>query len=241
MHTTVEMVHRDDVENVIRLIYESVLKIKDGETFSYFEKQIKTYRLKILRYVGFFIFRPMADEYIDILDKDGNFTGKVALKSEAHQNGWYHASVHIWLYTEDGNILFQKRGDDKDTYPGLWDISVAGHIAAGESSISTAIREAKEEIGIDINNSDLELLQVRLSEKIPTPFIIDNEYNHVFLCTLTNPLDELILQQEEVADARLVSIQTFQSQLESGNLKAYVPHDIDYYKLIVDEIKLRLS
>jgi putative aminopeptidase FrvX len=37
MHTTVEMVHKDDVENVIRLIYETLLKIKDGETFSYFK------------------------------------------------------------------------------------------------------------------------------------------------------------------------------------------------------------
>ncbi|HLW32197.1 MAG TPA: M42 family metallopeptidase [Aequorivita sp.] len=37
MHTTVEMVHRDDVENVIKLIYETLLNIKDGETFSYFD------------------------------------------------------------------------------------------------------------------------------------------------------------------------------------------------------------
>jgi putative aminopeptidase FrvX len=37
MHTTVEMVHRDDVENVIKLIYESLLKIKSGESFSYFD------------------------------------------------------------------------------------------------------------------------------------------------------------------------------------------------------------
>ena len=37
MHTTVEMVHRDDVENVIKMIYETLLKIKDGETFSYFD------------------------------------------------------------------------------------------------------------------------------------------------------------------------------------------------------------
>ena len=37
MHTTVEMVHKDDVENVIRLIYETLLKMKDGETFSYFK------------------------------------------------------------------------------------------------------------------------------------------------------------------------------------------------------------
>jgi putative aminopeptidase FrvX len=37
MHTTVEMVHKDDVENVIKLIYETLLNIKEGETFSYFE------------------------------------------------------------------------------------------------------------------------------------------------------------------------------------------------------------
>ena len=37
MHTTVEMVHKDDVENVIKLIYETLLKINGGETFSYFD------------------------------------------------------------------------------------------------------------------------------------------------------------------------------------------------------------
>lgn len=37
MHTTVEMVHRDDVENVIKLIYESILKIENNESFSYFK------------------------------------------------------------------------------------------------------------------------------------------------------------------------------------------------------------
>tara|TARA_B110000046_G_scaffold24869_1_gene24043 strand:+ start:1024 stop:2103 length:1080 start_codon:yes stop_codon:yes gene_type:complete len=37
MHTTVEMVHKDDVENVIKLIYETVQAIKEGETFSYFD------------------------------------------------------------------------------------------------------------------------------------------------------------------------------------------------------------
>ena len=37
MHTTVEMVHKDDVENVIKLIYETLLNVKGGETFSYFD------------------------------------------------------------------------------------------------------------------------------------------------------------------------------------------------------------
>ena len=37
MHTTVEMVHKDDVENVIRMIYETLLEIKPEESFSYFD------------------------------------------------------------------------------------------------------------------------------------------------------------------------------------------------------------
>ncbi|MFC5195848.1 M42 family metallopeptidase [Bizionia hallyeonensis] len=37
MHTTVEMVHKDDVENVIKMIYETLLKMKEGETYSYFK------------------------------------------------------------------------------------------------------------------------------------------------------------------------------------------------------------
>ena len=37
MHTTVEMVHKDDVENIIRMIYETLLKIKPNENFSYFK------------------------------------------------------------------------------------------------------------------------------------------------------------------------------------------------------------
>lgn len=37
MHTTVETVHKDDVENVIRLIYETLLSLKSGETYSYFD------------------------------------------------------------------------------------------------------------------------------------------------------------------------------------------------------------
>ena len=48
------------------------------------------------------------DEFIDILTPDGKPTGKIALKSEAHKNGWFHATVHIWLHTIDEKILLQK-------------------------------------------------------------------------------------------------------------------------------------
>ena len=76
----------------------------------------------------------MADEYIDILNDDGSDTGKIALKSEAHKKGLFHRSAHLWLYTSTGKVLVQQRAMNKDTFPGLWDISVAGHITAGETA-----------------------------------------------------------------------------------------------------------
>ena len=50
------------------------------------------------------------DELIDILDDQGNLTGQNCLKSIAHQQGFNHATVHIWFYTFEGNVLLQQRG-----------------------------------------------------------------------------------------------------------------------------------
>ena len=85
------------------------------------------------------------DELIDILDNNGNYTGKTCLKSEAHEYGYFHPTVHIWLYTSDKKILLQKRAATKKVFPGLWDISVAGHVATGEKIEIAAIREIKAE------------------------------------------------------------------------------------------------
>ena len=49
------------------------------------------------------------DELIDILTPEGKSTGKTALKSEAHKNGWFHATAHIWFFTSDKKILLQKK------------------------------------------------------------------------------------------------------------------------------------
>ncbi len=56
-----------------------------------------------------------------------------------HADGDYHGAVHVWIYVEStGELLLQKRADRKDSWPGLWDISSAGHISAGDTSLITA-------------------------------------------------------------------------------------------------------
>ncbi|MBC6998679.1 NUDIX domain-containing protein [Cytophaga sp. FL35] len=181
------------------------------------------------------------DELIDILDSQGNLTGKTAMKSEAHKNGWYHQSVHVWFYTENGQILLQQRAANKDTHPLLWDVSVAGHIGAGEDMLDSAVREVQEEIGLKIDSNDLEKIGVFKSFHKHSESLIDNEFNHVFLCKLKVPLHKLTRQESEVNDLALMPLITFaQETWGMANLKKYVRHSLDYYKTITTEIKKRL-
>ena len=96
------------------------------------------------------------DELIDILNSDGKKTDETCMKSGAHKKGFYHASVHIWIFDDQGNVLLQRKTIEKDTHPNHWDVSVAGHIGAGELQNISAVREIKEDIGLKIKEHDIE-------------------------------------------------------------------------------------
>ncbi len=184
----------------------------------------------------------MPDEFIDILDNTGKPTGEVKLKSEAHQLGLYHATVHIWLYTPDGKLLFQKRAKNKDTFPNLWDVSVAGHIGSGESPLDSAIREIKEEIGITVSEKKLHYVGRYLEEKKPSDAIRDNEFHFIFLLPFSSKIEDLQLQEEEVSEVALVSITDFRNLLlDPYKRTTFVPHDPAYYNFILKEVSLQLS
>lgn len=183
----------------------------------------------------------MADELIDIVKRDGKLTGEVRLKSEAHRLGLYHASVHIWFYTINGKILLQKRAKDKDTFPNLWDVSVAGHIGAGETPKNSALRETEEEIGLPIDEKNLDFIGTYFSEKQPNPDIFDNELHYIFLSELKVSIEELTLQKEEVSEIKLIPIQLLMNHLKDIDAKTnYVPHDPKYYDFVLKEITNRL-
>lgn len=177
------------------------------------------------------------DEYIDILDEHGNKTGNTCLKSHAHRYGYTHASVHIWFYTNKHELLIQQRALNKDTFPGLWDVSVAGHISAGEIAEIAALREVAEEIGLKITPSQLQKLGVSKHIHKHSPTLIDSEYHHIYICELTTPIDNLQKQDDEVAALKLISLETFQKEIfnENQNL-VYVPHGIGYYQNIINSV-----
>jgi len=182
----------------------------------------------------------MADELIDILTPSGSLTGEVKLKSEAHKKGLWHASVHVWLYTPSGQILIQKRAHNKDTYPNLWDISVAGHLSAGDTPISAALRETEEEIGLIISAEALLFLKTNKNSKQPSQSILDNEFNHLFICCSPINLNQLKLQDEEVAETKLVTVTEFETLLKK-NYSHFVPHGVEYYSYIISRISWALN
>ena len=180
------------------------------------------------------------DELIDILDSEGNPIG-TAMKSEAHKMGWFHETVHIWFYTSDGRVLLQQRGKEKDTHPLLWDVSVAGHIVAGETIELSALREVEEEIGLSISEKELEKIGVYKSVQKHREDLVDCEFHHTFLCELKVPLEHLRKQESEVEALKLISLLQFSEETWGmANLKKYVPHEVSYYTEIIKAIKERL-
>ena len=181
------------------------------------------------------------DEWVDILDDNGNFTGRTALKSEAHKKGLLHPTVHIWLYTKSGRILIQQRAKYKDTHPLLWDVSVAGHVGAGEEVEASAVREIQEEIGLSVQKNELPKWGVFTSRHRHRDDFIDHELHHIFLCELKVPLTKLCKQESEVETLALISLIRFAEETWGmANPKKYVPHGLEYYAMVTREIKKRL-
>lgn len=72
-------------------------------------------------------------------------------RGDVHRDGDWHRSVHVWLSDSSGErVVVQKRSEFKDTHPGRWDVSCAGHITAGDGSVGTAVKELEEELGVTL-------------------------------------------------------------------------------------------
>ena len=183
------------------------------------------------------------DEYIDIVTKTGEQTGKTALKSEVHKNGWYHNTIHLWLYTAKGEILLQQRSHTKTIHPLLWDVSVAGHVDTGETFIEAAIRETKEEIGLKLKSKDLIKIGTKLYETIYNNGAIrDNEFHQIYIAKLKVELKNLIPQKDEVEALKLVDFATFLRLLESSLVnRHFIASNANYYKFVIEKIKVQLK
>jgi isopentenyl-diphosphate delta-isomerase len=92
-----------------------------------------------------------ADEVFDLVDEHDQVIGQ-ATRAEVHAKGLYHRAVHVLLFNSEGKVFLQKRSMFKDTAPGCWDSSASGHVDRGEVYTETAVRECREELGVEVEN-----------------------------------------------------------------------------------------
>lgn len=140
------------------------------------------------------------DEAFDLCDRDGNLSGRVKARGAVHRDGDWHRALHLWVLVRgpDGPcVVLQRRSLAKDTHPGLVDVSVAGHLGAGET-VDDALREAEEEIGLTVSPADTVLLGHRRVEKV-VPAGVDREVQTVLATRCDRTLAELRPHAEEVA------------------------------------------
>src|ERR1044071_58563 len=91
----------------------------------------------------------MAEDIFDVVnERDEVIDAKP--RSYVHANGLLHRAVHVLVFNSRGEIFLQKRSMLKDRQPGVWDSSCSGHVDSGEIYDETAVRELREEIGLDI-------------------------------------------------------------------------------------------
>lgn len=161
-------------------------------------------------------------ELFDVLDADGNPSGIVRERGVAHRDGSFHATSHIWVVRPNDrsgyDVLLQKRSAGKDSNPGSYDISAAGHVEAGDDYLPSAVRELKEELGITAAPEELHYVGIHHGgfEDVfyGKPFR-DNELSRVYVYREPVETDQLTLQASEVEEVIWMDYQECRNKVKT--------------------------
>lgn len=175
------------------------------------------------------------EEYIDILNSKGEKTGDTLTYKETHRMGAIHRTVHVWFQNSKGQLLLQKRSGNKRAYPHMWDISVGGHISAGQTSLEAAKRETAEELGQILSDKAFTFLFTIRQQRIQHQSdFIDEEFNDVYLVRSDVNASDFMFEKEEVEEVKWMDLDEFRKWM-NGEGEPMVPHP-EEYKLLLERL-----
>ena len=171
-------------------------------------------------------------ELFDILNPDGSKTGIVRERVVAHREGSLHATVHMWIVRSNEksgyDVLLQKRSQTKDSNPGSYDISSAGHVDAGDEILESAVRELKEELGIEAKPEELHYIGVHygaFEAEFYGKMFRDRELSSVYVYTEPVEIENLKLQKEEVEAVRWMDYEECRQKVHDGTMPNCIYED----------------
>lgn len=180
----------------------------------------------------------MADELMDICDENNNIIGR-GMKSEILRKGLWHRTARVFIYNSSGEILLQLRGKDKELYPDLLDVGAAGHVAAGEDYVDTAVREAQEELGLLIPRENLDFLMIEKFEQVWGK-LTERVFAGTYLAKFDGSIKDLKIQTDEVQELKFISVDDLEKDVKDFPQK-YTPHPEGYWTGLINGVRKRLE
>lgn len=183
-------------------------------------------------------------ELFDVVDEDGEPTGETIERTLAHSQGIRHRTAHVWLLRRRQDrveILLQKRSQNKDSFPGCYDISSAGHIPAGVDYISSALRELKEELGEEAAPEELHccgVRHIRYEENFYGKPFRDNQVSKVYVLWRDKEPEDFVLQREEVEEVRWFEFDRCMELVkENGILNCIMMEELEMIRATLAELE----
>lgn len=135
------------------------------------------------------------------------------------------AVVFLYRITQDGvvELLWQKRANEVDRYPGYYDISAGGHVNLGESLIEAAIRESYEEIGAKVQADELQFAFTKPFNK--------NRFAWIYMVDWTGKSEEFCFNDKEVSEVKWVPYEENEEFRKTQAKPPLVKDDITFMNL----------
>ena len=175
-------------------------------------------------------------EKLVLLDKNANITQYYVDRDYAHTHGILHPTVHIWVVKKDPmRILIQQRSFNKDSFPGQWDMSSAGHVTYQDTMENAALRELEEELGIHTDIDHLIPIGCFSHHTIGVfhnrPWN-DNEFSKVFLCVVSEDFQPtvflLVIESVRwITPEELKEMQSVSEQVEDSKKLCVLAKDVE--------------
>ncbi len=164
-------------------------------------------------------------EIWDVLDENGNKTGKTMTKDDikSFEKGILHQGADVWIINSEGKILIQKRAPQKRLQPNVWAMT-GGSVIKGETSLDTVRREAKEELGINLNTENaVKIKRYRSGNVWLDEYVIKQDID----------LKDIVMQIEEVSEVKFATYdeieKIYQDNMFMRNRWEFVREEIKKY------------
>ena len=161
-------------------------------------------------------------ELWDLYTENRRLTGKTHIRGEEIPDGCYHLVVHVWIRNIKGEYLISQRSVTRPAFPLMWEC-VGGSVVAGEHSLEGALREVKEEVGLDLLPGSGELLFTKIRKAY-------HDFMDVWLFQYDGEVSLDNATTDEVAQIKWMTVPQIRELLDSGKL---VP-SLSYFFTVIE-------